>query len=114
MPIGTTKLYDPSNQVPDCVTGGYSLDILGSNHNVDANDIICVSASKMIKLAQDDPPLDRPSLSGHEIFLCSHTSFSDGAKCICIDLEQDAVNVDEHNIEVSLDIDSIIWVTSEF
>ncbi|KAG1863287.1 hypothetical protein DFJ58DRAFT_725189 [Suillus subalutaceus] len=114
MPIGTTELYDPSNQVPDHVTGRYSLDRSGSNNNVDVNDVICMSASEMIRLAQDDPPLDRHSVSGHEIFLCGRTSFSDGAKYICVDLERDAVDVDERDIEVSVDIDSIIWVTSEF
>ncbi|KAG1837859.1 hypothetical protein DFJ58DRAFT_734148 [Suillus subalutaceus] len=85
----------PQTRFPISVTGRYSLDRSGSNNNI-------------------DPPLDRHSVSGHEIFLCGRTSFSDGAKYICVDLERDAVDVDERDIEVSVDIDSIIWVTSEF
>ncbi|KAG2335724.1 hypothetical protein BDR05DRAFT_953867, partial [Suillus weaverae] len=114
MPIGTTEFYDPSNQVPDRVTGEYSLERSYSNHTVAVNDVIYMSASEMIRSAKDDPPLDQPSASGHDIFICGRTSFSDGAKYICVDLEQDSVAVDVDDVEVSVDIDSIIWTTSEF
>ncbi|KAG2095750.1 hypothetical protein BD769DRAFT_1369744 [Suillus cothurnatus] len=100
MPIGTTEFYDPSNQVSD--------------RAVAVNDVICMSASEMNRLAKDNPPLDQPSASGHEIFICGRTGFSDGAKYICVDLERDSVTVDVDDVEVSVDIDSIIWTTSEF
>jgi len=100
MPIGTPEFYDPSNQVSD--------------RAVAVNDVICMSASEMNRLAKDDPPLDQPSASGHEIFICGRTGFSDGAKYICVDLERDSVTVDVDDVEVSVDIDSIIWTTSEF
>lgn len=114
LPVGTTELYDPSKQVPDRVTGAYSLQRSGYNHGVHINDVICMSASEMIQLALDDPPLDRPCVSGHNTFVCGHTNFSAGSKCIYVDLERDAIHVDESNIEVSVDIDSIIWATKEF
>ncbi|KAG2108266.1 uncharacterized protein F5147DRAFT_773849 [Suillus discolor] len=61
MPIGTTNSYDSANQVPDHVTGAYSLARQGSaqvgGQDMEITDVEIMSASELIDSAQHDPPL---------------------------------------------------------
>ncbi|KAG1834023.1 hypothetical protein DFJ58DRAFT_670739 [Suillus subalutaceus] len=118
MPIGTTKSYDPSNQVPDRVTGAYSLDRLasdGGGRQTHVADVEILSASELIDSAQHDPPLHDECRFGHNAFVRGLTShrYGDGPS-LYLDLERDAVRFSEDEIETSLDIDSIIWTAKVF
>ncbi|KAG1791286.1 uncharacterized protein BJ212DRAFT_1252101, partial [Suillus subaureus] len=118
MPIGTTDSYDPSNQVPDRVTGAYSLDRReseGEGHHTQVTDVEILSASELIDCAQYDPPLHDECRFGHNAFVRGHTSDGDGdGPALYVDLERDAVQFSEDEIETSVDIDSIIWTTKVF
>ncbi|KAG1762332.1 hypothetical protein EV702DRAFT_1228544 [Suillus placidus] len=118
MPIGTTDSYDPSNQVPDRVTGAYSLARLGpaqEGQHAHITDVEILSASELIDSAQHDPPLHEECRFGHNAFVRGHTShrYGDGP-ALYVDLEQDAVKFSEDEIKISVDIDSIIWATRVF
>ncbi|KAG2029292.1 hypothetical protein BDR03DRAFT_840144, partial [Suillus americanus] len=118
MPIGTTDSYDPSNQVPDRVTGKYSLERHGSNRegqNTSVTDVEIFSASDLIDYAHHDPPLHDECRFGRNAFVRGRTShrFRDGP-ALYLDLERDAVRFSEEEIETSVDIDSIIWTTKAF
>jgi hypothetical protein len=118
MPIGTTDSHDPSNQVPDRVTGAYSLKRRGSNHEeqcTNVTDVEILSASELVESAQYDPPLQDECRFGHNAFVrgCISHRYGDGP-ALYVDLERDAVALSEDEIEISVDIDSIIWTTKVF
>jgi hypothetical protein len=118
MPIGTPDSYDPSNQVPDHVTGEYSLQRLGSTEralHTEVTDVEIIFTSDLIDSAQNDPPLHEECSFGHNAFVHGHAAhdFGDGP-ALYIDLERDAVKFTEDDIETSVDIDSIIWTTKVF
>ncbi|KAG2094432.1 uncharacterized protein F5147DRAFT_585052 [Suillus discolor] len=118
MPIGTTNSYDASNQIPDRVTGAYSLNRQGSaqeGQHTHITDVEILSSSELINSAQYDPPLHEECRFGHNAFVRGHTShrYGDGPP-LYVDLEQDAVKFSEDEIEISVDIDSIIWATRVF
>ncbi|KAG2740171.1 hypothetical protein P692DRAFT_20822765 [Suillus brevipes Sb2] len=119
MPIGTLDSYDASAQIPDRVTGNYTLDRQGPSQereDVVVNDVVILSASDMIDLAaQYDPPLQEECRYGHDLSICGCTNGPDGdEKMIYVDLEQDAIKFDAGDISISVDIDSIIWTTKTF
>ncbi|KAG2029786.1 hypothetical protein BDR03DRAFT_975545, partial [Suillus americanus] len=116
MPIGTLDSYDASTQVPDRVTGTYSLDRTGAHKGssgVRISDVVILSASDMIRSAEQyNPPLQAQGRYGHDLFVRGCTSGSDGdERPIYVDLELDAIRFDEDDISISVDIDSIIWTT---
>ncbi|KAG2028647.1 hypothetical protein BDR03DRAFT_1070843, partial [Suillus americanus] len=116
MPIGTLDSYDASIQVPDRVTGAYSLDRTGGHEGsggVRISDVVILSASDMIRSAEQyDPPLQEECRYGHDLFVRGCTSGPDGdERPIYVDLELDAIRFDEDDISISVDIDSIIWTT---
>ncbi|OJA20364.1 hypothetical protein AZE42_07317 [Rhizopogon vesiculosus] len=118
MPIGTWDSYDASMQVPDCVTGAYSLQRLGSDDletPVHVSDVQIISASDMIDAAPYDPPLDEECRHGHNSFVRGYTSqrYGDGTP-IYLDLEEDAIKFSPQEITISVDIDSLIWTTKVF
>jgi hypothetical protein len=118
MPIGTTDSYDPSNQVPDRVTGAYSLERRGSNgegQHTSVTDVEIISAAELINFAHHDPPLNDECRDGYNAFVRGRTShrYRDGT-ALYLDLERDAVTFSEEEIETSVDIDSIIWTTKTF
>ena len=118
MSIGTTDSHDPSNQVPDRVTGAYSLQRRGSSQEGQCTritDVEILSASELIDSAQYDPPLHEECRFGHNAFVRGHTShrYGDGP-ALYLDLERDAVRFSQDEIEISVDIDSIIWATKVF
>ncbi|KAG1760492.1 hypothetical protein EV702DRAFT_985523 [Suillus placidus] len=118
MPVGTTDCYDASNQVPDRVTGEYTLDRRGSDQDgrcTRVSDVDIMSASEIIDSAQYDPPLHDECRYGHNAFVRGRTShrYGDGP-ALYIDLEKDAIQFSEDEIEISVDIDSIIWTTKTF
>ncbi|KAG2108468.1 uncharacterized protein F5147DRAFT_652828 [Suillus discolor] len=118
IPIGTTNSYDTSNQIPDRVTGAYSLARLGPSQDTQhthVTDVKILSASELIESAQYDPPLYKECRFGHNSFVRGRTShrYGDGP-AMYVDLERDAIKFSEDEIETSLDIDSIIWTTKVF
>lgn len=118
MPIGTSDSYDASNQIPDRVTGAYSLARLGSHQegqHTHVTDVEILSASELIDSAQYDPPLQEECRFGHNAFVRGHTShrYGDGP-ALYVDLERDSIRFSEEEIETSVDIDSIIWTTKVF
>ncbi|KAG2116293.1 hypothetical protein DEU56DRAFT_761564 [Suillus clintonianus] len=118
MPIGTTDSHDPSDQVPDRVTGAYSLKRRGTDHEEQrtyVNDVEILSASELVESAQYDPPLQDECRFGHNAFVrgCTSHRYGDGP-ALYVDLERDAVSLSEDEIEISVDIDSIIWTTKVF
>jgi hypothetical protein len=114
MPIGTLDSYDASIQVPDRVTGAYTLDRTGARQgHVRVNDVVIFSASEMIKSTEQyDPPLHEECRYGHDLFVRGCTSGLGGdERPIYVDLELDAIKFDTEDILISVDIDSIIWTT---
>ncbi|KAG1795963.1 uncharacterized protein HD556DRAFT_1234984 [Suillus plorans] len=119
MSIGTTDSYDAAKQVPDRVTGAYSLARRGADEEqgqeTEITDVEIVSASELIDCAQYDPPLHDACRFGHNSFIRGRTNVhDDNPPCLYVDLEQDAVQFSEDEIEISVDIDSIIWTTKVF
>ncbi|KAG2108245.1 uncharacterized protein F5147DRAFT_652964 [Suillus discolor] len=119
MPIGTTDSYDSANQVPDRVTGAYSLARRGSaqagGQNTEITDVEIMSASELIDSVEYDPPLNDACRFGHKFFVCGCTSLHDDhGPALYVDLERDAVQFSEDDIEILVDIDSIIWTTKVF
>ncbi|KAG1718252.1 uncharacterized protein EDB91DRAFT_1066822, partial [Suillus paluster] len=118
MPVGTSESYDASNQVPDRVTGEYTLDRRGTNQDercTQVSDVEIMSASEIIDSVQYDPPLHDECRFGHNAFVRGHTSYRYGdGPALHIDLERDAIQFSEDEIEISVDIDSIIWTTKTF
>ncbi|KAG1743531.1 hypothetical protein EDD22DRAFT_851488 [Suillus occidentalis] len=118
MPIGMTDSHDPSHQVPDRVTGNYSLEWRGSHregHQTSVTDVEIFSAAELINSANYDPPLHDECRFRCNAFVRGRASncFGDGP-ALYLDLERDAVKFSEQEIETSVDIDSIIWTTKEF
>ncbi|KAG2136431.1 hypothetical protein DEU56DRAFT_756337 [Suillus clintonianus] len=118
MPVGTTDCYDASKQVPDRVTGEYTLDRRGPDQDgrcTRVSDVDIMSASEIIDSVQYDPPLHDECRFGHNAFVRGRTShrYGDGP-ALYIDLEKDAIQFSEDEIEISVDIDSIIWTTKTF
>jgi hypothetical protein len=118
MPIGTSDSYDASNQIPDRVTGAYSLARLGSHQegqHTHVTDVEILSASELIDSAQYDPPLQEECGFGHNAFVHGHTShhYGDGP-ALYVDLERDSIRFSEEERETSMDIDSIIWMIKVF
>jgi len=116
MPIGTSDPYEASMQVPDRVTGTYTLNRTGAHQGsggVTVSDVVILSASDMIETAEQyDPPLQEECRYGHNLFVRGCTNVSDGdERPIYVDLELDAIKFDEEDITISVDIDSIIWTT---
>ncbi|KAG1729381.1 hypothetical protein EDB19DRAFT_1832425 [Suillus lakei] len=118
LPVGTSNSYDASNQVPDRVTGAYSLEWLGSDEggqHTQVMDVEILSPSEIINSANYDPPLHDECRFGHDAFVRGHTSHRYGeGPAFYIDLEQDAIQFVEDGIETLVDIDSIIWTTKTF
>ncbi|KAG2109467.1 hypothetical protein BD769DRAFT_1674949 [Suillus cothurnatus] len=97
MPIGTLNSYDPSNQ------------------HTEVTDVQIISASDLIDSAQTNPPLHEECSFGHNVFVHGHAGYDFGDEpTLYINLERDAVKFTKDDIEISVDIDSIIWTTKVF
>ncbi|KAG1718941.1 uncharacterized protein EDB91DRAFT_1066083, partial [Suillus paluster] len=118
MSIGTTASYDASKQIPDRVTGAYTLERLGldeGGRHTQVTDVEILSPSQIIDFAHYDPPLHDECRFGHDAFVRGHASHRYGeGPAFYVDLEQDAIKFSEDEIERSVDIDSIIWTTKTF
>ncbi|KAG1718054.1 uncharacterized protein EDB91DRAFT_1067025, partial [Suillus paluster] len=118
MSIGTTASYDASKQIPDRVTGAYTLERLGldeGGRHTQVTDVEILSPSQIIDFAHYDPPLHDECRFGHDAFVRGHASHRYGeGPAFYVDLEQDAIQFSEDEIERSVDIDSIIWTTKTF
>ena len=119
MPIGTSDLHDATNQVPDRVSGAYSLARQGKDYggrdSIQVNDVVIISGEELIDIAIHDPSLDDECRFGHNAFIRGYTSHGGGdGTPIYLDLERDGVPLSPDEVETSVDIDSIIWATKIF
>ncbi|KIJ57859.1 hypothetical protein HYDPIDRAFT_34731 [Hydnomerulius pinastri MD-312] len=117
MTIGEVEGY-PMEQVSDRVTGDYQLGRSGAptqGSKVNVHDVEIMSASEMLYCAGEVANWPNISRDGHNTFVRGRLSIPDEEeKYICVDLEKDGLDFNEHQIDVSVDIDSIIWTTKEF
>jgi len=71
-----------------------------------------MSASEMLSYAGDSPGINQQCRHGHNIFVRGRVPiFGEEEKYLLVDLEQDKIDFAEDDIEISVDIDSIIWIT---
>lgn len=112
--------YDPKCQVSNKITRNYSLHC-GAPHvdedpGIHVDDVIIMSASKMLHYAGEN------NIGSHDFSVPYHNMFIYGclpipgeeAKYVCVDLEKDGTDIPVNNINISINIDSIIWTTKEF
>ncbi|KAF8429402.1 hypothetical protein L210DRAFT_3418840 [Boletus edulis BED1] len=71
-----------------------------------------MSVTEMLYYAGDSPRINEWCTNGHNMFVRGRLPiFSEEDKYVRINLEQDKIDVSEEDIEISIDIDSIIWTT---
>ncbi|KAI6137967.1 hypothetical protein BKA82DRAFT_35141 [Pisolithus tinctorius] len=101
--VGVPANYQSSHQIGDHVTGNYSLARqVPHPSRVDMDDVAILGASQMIEI-------------GSSTSECLVNTFVNGqhkdGHHICLDLELDHKLVTPEELEVTMDIDSLIWVT---
>ncbi|KAF9218108.1 hypothetical protein BS17DRAFT_852944, partial [Gyrodon lividus] len=106
--VGVAEDYDPSQQVSDHVTGAYSLrrhpDLYSDHHvQVDVPDVSVYGAAEMLALGAID------SEESFDAFVRGRS----GQNHVRIDLERDHVPLHLTDIDISVDVDSLIWVTPQ-
>ncbi|KIJ58749.1 hypothetical protein HYDPIDRAFT_33862 [Hydnomerulius pinastri MD-312] len=114
MTIGEPQGYDPRRQVPDRVTGNYDLrrgTKAGGERGVHVPDVEIMSAAEMLHCAGESANYPNVSRDGHNTFV--RGKLINGTS-ICVDLEKDGISFDVDDIDISVDIDSIIWSTKTF
>ncbi|KAI5997367.1 hypothetical protein EDD15DRAFT_2162774 [Pisolithus albus] len=109
LPVGIPDGYDSSHQINDHVTGDYSLRRIPppsspSKSKVLVEDVVILSASDMIQTSTDD--------SSTLINTFVRGKYEDG-RHICLNLELDRVPLTSEQLEVTVDIDSLVWVTRD-
>lgn len=118
MPIGMTSSYNASNQIPNWVTGAYSLTHFKPSQEaqyIHVIDIEILSAFELIESAQYNPFLYEECRFRHNVFVRGHTSHWYGnSLALYVDLERDLIRFLEDKIETSVDTDSIIWMMKVF
>ena len=66
----------------------------------------------MLNYAGDSPGINQQCLHGHNIFVRGRVPIiGEDEKYLRVDLEKDKIDFSEDDIEISIDIDSIIWTT---
>ncbi|KAN0101312.1 hypothetical protein V8E55_001296 [Tylopilus felleus] len=107
LPVGITEDYMPSLQINNHVTGKYALcrrptssDV--AENQVQVNDVVILSAAQMIKTGTAN------SEDLINTFICGRHQ---DRRHICLDLELDHVPLTSKDLDVVVDIDSLIWVT---
>jgi hypothetical protein len=113
MTIGKVGGHGHKGQVSDRVTGNYSLHRGthgNTNTNVVIDDVVIMSASEMVDYGSELCGLHNPSQHGHNAFICGHLPISMGVKemYVCLDLEGDSIDISADDIDISINIDSII------
>ncbi|KAL4061925.1 hypothetical protein J3A83DRAFT_4384674 [Scleroderma citrinum] len=102
LPVGVPNDYDSSCQIGDHVTGDYSLGRGCSAPRVLVEDVVILSASQMIEIGIAD--------SNDLLDTFVHGQHRD-ERHICLNLELDHVILTSEDMEVTVDIDSLIWIT---
>ncbi|KAL4064649.1 hypothetical protein J3A83DRAFT_4376894 [Scleroderma citrinum] len=100
--MGVPNDYDSSCQIRDHVTGDYSLGQGCSAPRVLVEDVVILSASQMIEIGIAD--------SNDLLDTFVHGQHRDECH-ICLNLELDHVILTSEDMEVTMDIDSLIWIT---
>lgn len=68
----------------------------------------------MLNYANSPPHINRPYAPGFNVFVKGCLAVTcDDERYFQVDLEQDGIDMDANNIEISIDIDSIIWTTKK-
>ncbi|KAI5990547.1 hypothetical protein F5J12DRAFT_786485 [Pisolithus orientalis] len=100
--VGVPANYQSSHQIGDHVTGNYSLaQQVPHPSRVNVDDVVILGASQMIEIGS--------SMSEHLMNTFVNGRHEDGCH-ICLDLELDHKLVTPEELEVTVDIDSLIWV----
>lgn len=69
----------------------------------------------MLEYVGEVPRLPQPCCKGLDMFVCGCLPcLEEEEKYVCVDLEKDGQEFDENQINISIDIDSIIWTTRHF
>ncbi|KAG6369921.1 hypothetical protein JVT61DRAFT_13388, partial [Boletus reticuloceps] len=122
LPVGVVEGYEPSLQINNYITGWfynilirflpltvgtsgkYSLHRGGPTfyNRIQVDDVVILSASQLIKTSNTTPD------DLVNTFLCGRL---DDTRHICLDLELDHVPLTFDDLDVVVDIDSVIWVT---
>ncbi|KIN94046.1 hypothetical protein M404DRAFT_35452 [Pisolithus tinctorius Marx 270] len=101
--VGVPANYQSSHQISDHVTGNYSLARqVPHPSRVHVDDVVILGASQMIKIGS--------STSEHLMNTFVNGWHKDGCH-ICLDLDLDHKLVTPEELEVTVDINSLIWVT---
>ncbi|KAI6149952.1 hypothetical protein BKA82DRAFT_4354048 [Pisolithus tinctorius] len=101
--VGVPANYQSSHQIGDHVTGNYSLARqVPHPSRVHVDDVVILGASQMIEIGS--------STSERLVNTFVNGRHEDG-RHICLDLELDHKLVTPEELEVTVDIDSLIWVT---
>ncbi|KAI6137546.1 hypothetical protein BKA82DRAFT_4023816 [Pisolithus tinctorius] len=101
--VGVPANYQSSHQISDHVTGNYSLAWqVPHPSRVHVDDVVILGASQMIKIGS--------STSEHLMNTFVNGWHKDGCH-ICLDLDLDHKLVTPEELEVTVDINSLIWVT---
>ena len=74
-----------------------------------------MSATEMLNHASDPPNIHQRFSRGHNMFISGriHVFGEEEDKYVGVDLEQDKIEFSSDDIEISVDIDSIIWTTKK-
>ena len=74
-----------------------------------------MSAKEMLEYVGEVPRLPQPCRKGLDMFVRGRLPcLEEEEKYVCVDLEKDGQEFDENQINISIDIDSIIWTTRHF
>ena len=74
-----------------------------------------MSAKEMLEYVDEVPRLPQPCRKGLDMFVCGCLPcLEEEEKYVCLDFEKDGQEFDENQINISINIDSIIWTTRHF
>lgn len=112
--------YDPKYQVSDRFTGNYShchgASYVTGDTGIHVNDAIIMSTTEMLKNAGEHDGSHDLTFQGYNVFIhgCLLPVAGEEAKYVRTDLKKDEVEFSVDNINIPIDIDSIIWTINEF
>ncbi|KAG8217040.1 hypothetical protein J3R82DRAFT_7369 [Butyriboletus roseoflavus] len=103
LPIGKPEVQDPSSSDEE-VIHHLPIDRMGNPRQVLVTDVNVMGMKKMLELAGS-----KNSSSSIDVFVCGMNPLQ--RNYICLRPERDASDITTGEIRITLDIDSIIWVT---
>lgn len=107
LPIGTSPDYDPRSLSCHPSLDTYSLDRSGNPSgtiNVAVQDVLSCGIGTLFDLAPH-----ATTTNSHDVFIRGKAP---SGQYIALDMEQDSVPLTRTDIEVSIDVDSLIWITT--